>query len=111
MTTSSSNAPPPDDTDITQLARAVLDGERRPSNERPPPTPRRVRPEALLSVRAPAVIVQLLLAAWLPFGLVAIVFGLMQRSLLHRVATDPAGVRFAEVVTDQNRVEAMNAIF
>ena len=111
MTTSGSNAPQPGHDDITQLAKAILDGERRPFSQRPPPSPRRVRPEALLSLRAPAVIVQLLLAAWVPFGVVAIVFGLMQRSLVHRVESNPVGVRLAELVADQDRADAMNAIF
>ena len=69
------------------------------------PTPRTL-PELLHSLRAPAVIVQLLLVAWVPFGVLSILFGLMQRSLLHRVATNPAGVRLAEVVADQDRVDA-----
>ena len=111
MTTSSSDSPPPDYRDITQLAKTILDGERRPFDERPPPAPRRFRPEALVSLRAPAVVVQLLLAAWIPFGVLTIVFGFMQRSLLHRVVSDPAGVRLAEIIADQDRADATNGIF
>jgi len=111
MTTSGSNRTPPERDDITQLANAILEGERRPFEERPPPPPRRVRPEALVSLRVPAVIAQLLLAVWLPFGVLSIVFGFMQRSLLHRVASNPAGVRFSEVVADQDRADALNRIF
>ena len=43
--------------------------------------------------------------------MVAIVFGLMQRTLIHRVASNPAGVRLAELVADQDRANAMNAVF
>ena len=62
-------------------------------------------------LRVPAVVVQFLLAGWLVFGVVAIVFGTMQRSLLHRVASNPARVTLAELVTDQHRVDAINGVF
>ena len=111
MTTSGS-ASPSDHDDITRLAKAILDGERRPFEEQRQRLPRRhVRPEALLSLRVPSVVVQLLLACWVVYGVVAIVVGFMQRSLLHRVAGDPTSVRFADVIADQHRVDVVNGVF
>jgi Domain of unknown function (DUF4328) len=113
MTLSGSNSPQsqPDHPDITELAKTILEGERRPLVERPTPPQRRIRLDALKSLRLPAAIVQLALASCVVLGVVAIVFGFVQRSLLHRVVSNPAGVTFAELLADQHRADAINGLF
>jgi hypothetical protein len=97
--------------DIAELSRAILDGERAPSAPPPPPPARRIVPSAVKSLRLPAIAAQVMLAVWVPFGAVAVAFGFAQRSLLHRIMDDPSQVRYSELVTDQNRVDAINAVY
>src|SRR5262245_22383968 len=77
---------PFNDETITNLSRLVLEGDRRKAADRRPPPSRNVRPDALLSLRGPAIVLQVLFAAWLAFGVAAIVVNVVQRSLLERLA-------------------------
>ena len=72
---------------------------------------RRAHPEAFRSLRAAALVVEALLAVWLPFCVVTIVFGFEQRGLLERFDRDPLSVSYAEVLTDHHRADAVNAVF
>jgi hypothetical protein len=72
---------------------------------------RRFRPDAFQSLRAASLIVQVLLAVWLPFCIVTIVFGFDQRELLTRFGREPLSVSYAELITDQHRADAVNVAF
>lgn len=100
-----------DGRDLGDLSRAILDGDRVPVVEPPPPPPRRIVPGAVASLRVPAIVAEILLAGWVALAGLAVVFSLMQRSLLHRVIDDPTQVRYSELVADRERVDALNAVF
>jgi hypothetical protein len=70
-----------------------------------------VRPDAFRSLRASALVVQALLAAWLVFCAVTIVFGIEQRSLFTRLQHHPFAVSYRELLTDQHRAHVVNTTF
>jgi hypothetical protein len=70
-----------------------------------------VRPEVFRSLRVSALVVEVLLAAWVVFAALAIVFGVEQRSMLTRLEHDPISVAYAELLTDQHRADAVNTTF
>jgi len=62
-------------------------------------------------LRAAALVVEVLLALWLPLCVVTIVFGFEQRALFERFDRDPLSVSYADVLTDHHRADAVNAVF
>jgi hypothetical protein len=111
MTNHEPTSPNAGERDISELSRAILDGDRAQLAERPPPPPRRIVPSAVASLRVPAMVAQVTLAAWVPLAGLAVVFSLMQRSLAQRVIDDPTQVRYSEVVADKDRVDTVNGLF
>jgi hypothetical protein len=77
------------------------------------PVPLRNRPVVgdVRSLRGLAIVVQVLLVTWIPFSFAALAANLSQRSLLHRIVKDPVGVRWSEVLADQDRVDLLNHVF
>lgn len=63
-----------------------------------------------MSLRVPAVVLELLVGCWIVFGVVAIANGFAHESVLHRIAQDPERITFAEVGIDQHRADAINGI-
>jgi hypothetical protein len=97
--------------DLGELSRAILAGERVQPPPPPPLPPRRIVTTAVKPLKVPALVAQVLLAAWVPFVAVAVAFAFMQRSLAQRVIDNPTQVRFSEIVADNDRVHAINVTF
>src|SRR5947209_8735447 len=66
--------------DLSELSRMILDGERVPPKQLPPVPPRRIVPSAVRPLDGSSKVTQILLACWVPVSVVALVFGVMQRS-------------------------------
>ena len=112
MTNPHNDASPSRPADITELARTILAAEEREQQPtRCHDQVRHPRPELLTSLRGPSLVVQVLLATWLVLGPVAFVYGLAQRSLLHRIQTNPATVTIGELSADQHRVNVINGVY
>jgi hypothetical protein len=111
--------PEHDENSITELAQSIVRGDEPPVPEEAldertraaEPPARRIRADAVVSLRVPALLAQVMLAAAGVVSAVAVWFVVVQRALLERVENNPASVSVSDVLADKHRVDTLNAVW